>query len=179
MLYPRPEGRGNIHKTNFLKLGKDKKKKSDKGSSKNSGSGKIAIVVSRFNHEITSGLLSGAVSTIIDSGRTEKDYKIVEVPGAFEIPLATKQLCLTGKYCGIVCLGAVIKGETAHFEYISDSVTRGISQLTLEFNLPIAFGVITCYTDEQAEKRSSPNAENKGAEAARSTIEMIDLLKSL
>src|SRR5690349_18055189 len=144
-------------------MGKDKKKKSGKSS----GSGKLAIVVSRFNHEVTSGLLSGALSAIIDSGRTEKDYKIVEVPGAFEIPLVTKQLCLSGKYCGIICLGAVIKGETAHFEYISDSVTRGISQLTLEFNLPIAFGVITCYTDEQAVKRSSPDAENKGAEAAR------------
>ncbi len=152
-------------------MAKDKKKKS--------GSGRIAIVVSRFNIEITNGLLSGAMGALIESGIAEKDIKIVKCPGAFEIPLVAKQLCRSGKYCGIICLGAGIKGETAHFEYISGAVTRGIAQLNLEYNIPIAFGVLTCFTDEQAVKRSSNDAENKGAEAAKSTIEMIDILKSI
>ena|SRR5688572_7623009 len=160
-------------------MGKDKKKKSGKGSSRKFSSGRIAVIVSRFNSEVTHGLLKGAMSVLTGSGIAEQDVKVIEVPGAFEIPLTAKQLCRSGQYCGIICLGAVIKGETAHFEYISDSVTRGIGKLTLEYNIPISFGVLTCYTDEQAIKRSSPDDENKGAEAARSTLEMIDILKSI
>jgi 6,7-dimethyl-8-ribityllumazine synthase len=154
-------------------MSKDKKKKSG------SKSGKIAIVVSRFNNEVTTGLLNGAISELVNSGRDKNDVRVVECPGAFEIPLVVKELCRSGKYCGIICLGAVIKGETAHFEYISYAVTKGISALTLEFEIPIAFGVLTCYNDEQAVKRSQDNAENKGAEAAKSVIEMIDILKSI
>src|SRR5690242_13224630 len=109
---------------------KEKKKKS----------GKIAIVVSRFNSEVTTGLLNGAVTELVNSGREKKDIRIVECPGAFEIPLVTKELLRSGKYCGIICLGSVIKGETAHFEYISYAVTKGIISLTLEFEIPIGFG---------------------------------------
>ena len=152
-------------------MAKEKKKKS--------GSGKIAVVVSRFNSEVTNGLLSGAMGVLTGSGFSEKDVKIIECPGAFEIPLVVKQLCRSGKYCGIICLGAVIKGETAHFEYISGAVSRGIAQLTLDYNIPVSFGVLTCFTDEQAVRRSSNDAENKGAEAAKSTLEMIDILKSI
>lgn len=155
-------------------MAKDKNKKSQKKKS-----GRIAIIVSRFNSEVTGGLLNGALSALQNAGYDEKDYRIIEVPGAFEIPLTAKQLCLSGKYCGIICLGAVIKGETAHFEYISYAVTKGIANLTLEYSIPISFGVITTYNDEQAEKRSRDDEHNKGAEAAKSTLEMIDLLKTI
>jgi 6,7-dimethyl-8-ribityllumazine synthase len=150
-------------------MGKEKKRKS----------GKIAIAASRFNKEITEGLLNGALAVLHENNFDQKDVKIVYCPGAFEIPLTAKQLCQTGKYCGIICLGAVIKGETAHFEYISDAVTRGILQLNLEFGIPVSFGVLTCYTDEQALKRSGSDAENKGAEAANAVLEMIKLLKEI
>lgn len=150
-------------------MAKDKKKKS----------GKIAIVVSRFNKEISDGLLNGAMETLCANDYNEKDIKIVSCPGAFEIPLVAKHLCESGKYCGIICLGAVIKGETAHFEYISYAVTQGIAQLNLEFGIPVSFGVLTCYTDEQAIKRSANDGENKGKDAALAVIEMINLLKSI
>lgn len=158
------------------------KKKSDKNRSdkkKIKPSGRIAVIVSRFNPEVTNGLLNGALTTLVESGMNEKDIKIIECPGAFEIPLIAKQLCRSGKYCGVICLGAVIKGDTAHFEYISNAVTNGIASLTLEYNMPISFGVLTCYTDEQAVKRSSKDEHNKGIEAAKAVIEMIALLKTL
>ncbi len=150
-------------------MAKDKKKKP----------GRIAIVVSRFNKEISEGLLKGALDALRENDYSEKEFKIFECPGAFEIPLTAKQLCQSGKYCGIVCLGAVIKGETAHFEYISDAVTRGIAQLNLEFDIPVVFGVLTCYNQEQAVKRSSEDSENKGREAALAAMDMIRLLKTI
>ena len=149
-------------------MAKDKKKKS----------GRIAVVVSNFNKEVTTGLLSGAMEVLTSNGYEEKDLKIIHCPGAFEIPLIAKHLCESGKYCGIICLGAVIKGETAHFEYISQAVTQGIADLNLEFGIPVSFGVLTCYTDEQALKRSNSGAENKGKEAAQAAIDMIGLLKT-
>ena len=148
-------------------MAKDKKKKS----------GRIAIVVSNFNKEVSTGLLNGAMRILSANDYSEKDIKIVHCPGAFEIPLAAKHLAQTGKYCGIICLGAVIKGETAHFEYISDAVSNGIAQLNLEFDIPVAFGVLTTYTEEQAKARSADNDENKGKEAALAVLEMIKLLK--
>ncbi|MCI0449029.1 MAG: 6,7-dimethyl-8-ribityllumazine synthase [Chlorobi bacterium] len=150
-------------------MAKDKKRKS----------GKIAIVVSNYNKLVTEGLLKGALEVIKESDFDEKDLKIIYCPGAFEIPLTAKHLCESGKYCAVICLGAVIKGETAHFDYISDAVTRGILQLNLEFGIPVTFGVLTCYTEEQAIKRSSNDAENKGREAAQTAIEMIKLLKEI
>jgi len=150
-------------------MGKEKKRKS----------GKLAIVASRFNKEVTDGLLNGALGVLHENDYDTKDVKIIYCPGAFEIPLTARQLCRSGKYCGIICLGAVIKGETAHFEYISDAVSRGILQLNLEFGIPVSFGVLTCYTDEQAMRRSGADAENKGAEAANAVLEMVKLLKEI
>ena len=142
-------------------------------------SGQIAIVVSKFNSEVTDGLLSGAMSILSKNGFDENNLTIVHCPGAFEIPLTAKALCETGKYCGIICLGAVIKGETAHFEYISYAVTHGIMQLNLDYGIPVSFGVLTSYNDEQAVKRSSGDGHNKGAEAASAALEMIGLLKNI
>lgn len=140
---------------------------------------RIAIVVSRFNEEVTGGLLKGAIGCLTENGYEEKDLKIVYCPGAFEIPLTAKHLCRSGKYCGIICLGAVIKGQTAHFEYISHAVTQGIMLLNVEFEIPVSYGVLTCYTDEQAAKRSSDDAHNKGREAAGAVLDMIKLLKDI
>jgi len=147
--------------------------------SKKKRSGNIAIVVSRFNPEVTTGLLKGAMVTLMTNGFKEENITILHVPGAFEIPLAAKQLCLSGKYCGVICLGAVIKGDTAHFEYISESVAHGLMKLNLEMDIPVSFGVLTCYNDEQAEKRSADDEHNKGREAASAVIEMIALLKEI
>lgn len=152
-------------------MAKQKKKRSGKKVS-----GRIAIVVSRFNEEVTGGLLKGALDLLHENNFESKRITIVHCPGAFEIPLTAKHLCMTGKYCGVICLGAVIKGETAHFEYISNAVTNGIMTLNLEYNMPVSYGVITCYTDEQAVKRSSSDAHNKGREAASAVLDMIKLL---
>lgn len=142
-------------------------------------SGNIAIVVSRFNEEVTNGLLKGAVKFLHENNFEDKNITIIYTPGAFEIPLTAKELCISGKYCGVICLGAVIKGETAHFEYISNAVSKGIMSLNLEFNLPVSFGVLTCYTDEQAIKRSGDDEYNKGKEAASAVLDMIRLLKEI
>lgn len=147
--------------------------------SKKKRSGNIAIVVSRFNPEVTTGLQKGAMETLMANGFKEENITILNVPGAFEIPLAAKQLCRSGKYCGVICLGAVIKGDTAHFEYISESVAFGLMKLNLEMDIPVSFGVLTCYNDEQAEKRSADDEHNKGREAASAVLEMISLLKDI
>lgn len=141
--------------------------------------GNIAIVVSKFNEEVTGGLLKGALKFLDENNFEEKNINVISVPGAYEIPLTAKQLCMTGKYCGIICLGAVIKGETAHFEYISNAVSNGIMSLNLEYSMPISFGVLTCYTDEQAVKRSADDEHNKGREAASAVLDMIKLLKEI
>lgn len=143
------------------------------------GSGRIAIIVSRFNEEVTGGLLKGASGYLNENGFDNKNVDIVYVPGAFEIPLTVKTLCMNGKYCGIICLGAVIKGETAHFEYISNAVSNGLMSLNLEYNIPVSFGILTCYTEEQAIKRSSDDEHNKGREAAGAVLDMIRLLKEI
>jgi 6,7-dimethyl-8-ribityllumazine synthase len=150
-------------------MAKEKKRKS----------GKIGIVVSNYNKLVTEGLLKGAIETLKQNDFSEKDFKVVYCPGAFEIPQTAKKLCETGKYCAVICLGAVIKGETAHFDYISYAVTQGILKLNLEFDIPVSFGVLTCYTEEQAIRRSSNDDENKGSEAAKSALDMIKLLKEI
>lgn len=143
-----------------------KKKKSTK---------KIAIVASNFNKEITDGLLGGALNTLKENGYDEEKITIIHCPGAFEIPFTAKKICESKKYSVVICLGAVIRGETAHFEYISASVTSGIAKLNLEYDIPVIFGVLTCFTDEQAIARSSNNPDNKGDEAALAAIEMMKL----
>jgi len=160
-------------------MAKVKKNKAAKKNSAKKVSGRIAIIVSRFNEEVTGGLLSGAISVLHENKFDDKSITIVYIPGAFEIPLTAKHLCMSGKYCGIICLGAVIKGETAHFEYISSAVSNGIMSLNLEYNMPVSFGVLTCYTDEQAATRSSKDEHNKGREAAHAVLDMIKLLKEI
>jgi 6,7-dimethyl-8-ribityllumazine synthase len=147
--------------------------------SKKDKSIKIAVVVSRFNENVTQGLLEGALGELALGGVKEKNIKVVFCPGAFEIPLTAEALCRTKKYSAVVCLGAVIKGETAHFEYISYAVTKGIMQLNLEYMIPVTFGVLTSYTEEQALERSKEGEGNKGAEAARAALDMIEVLKSV
>ena len=145
-----------------------------------SGSGlRIGIVVSRFNSEITEGLLRGAMRALIASEVAEKDITVIEVPGAFEIPFALDLLAIQKNYDALIALGCVIKGETAHFEYISDSAMNGIIAVGQKSGTPVSCGLLTTYTEEQAIARSGDNEENKGSEAAFTAIEMANLAKQL
>jgi len=156
-----------------------------KGS--NTGGGyKIAIISSRFNEEITGNLIEGAIKSFTGNGVSKDDIKIFYVPGAFEIPTVLERLCLKNeelKFDGFLTIGGVIKGETAHFEYISSSVSQNINNISSMYGFPIGFCVLTTYTDEQAEARSRMdvcNSEtNKGFESAEAVIEMINLLKQI
>ena len=139
---------------------------------------KVAIVAARFNFFVVEHLISGAKEALLKSGAHEDDIEIFYVPGAFEISLALKKVVGTGKFDGIVALGAVIRGGTPHFEYVSGECVKGISQVSLDSEIPIAFGVLTVDTVEQAIERSG-TSENKGAEAAESTIQMISLINKL
>jgi 6,7-dimethyl-8-ribityllumazine synthase len=136
---------------------------------------KIAVVVSRFNEEVTEGLLNGVMEAFTENTLTNKNIDIISCPGAFEIPFTAKKLLKKKKYHAVICLGAVIKGETAHFEYISYAVTKGVLQLNLDFDVPVIFGVLTCYNEEQALIRSAPGINNKGREAALAALEMIEM----
>jgi len=140
---------------------------------------KFAIVVSRFNEDVTLGLLDGAKKTLSEKGYDNHHVDVIFAPGAFETPLIAKKLARTGRYLGVICLGAVIKGDTAHFEFISLGAATGIMQEMLETEVPIAFGVLTTYTDEQAVVRSRTDAHNKGREAALACIETAQILKAL
>lgn len=139
---------------------------------------KIAIVAAKFNFFVVEHLISGAKEALLKSGTKENDIEIFYVPGAFEIPLALKKVVGTGKFDGVVALGAVIRGGTPHFEYVAGECVKGISQISLDSEIPIAFGVLTVDTVEQAIERSG-SSENKGAEAAESTIQMISLIDKL
>jgi 6,7-dimethyl-8-ribityllumazine synthase len=136
---------------------------------------KFAIVVSRFNELISKKLLEGALDCITRHGGNTDEVDIAWVPGAFEIPVAAKRFAAMKKYDAIICLGAVIRGATPHFEYIAGEVTKGIAQVSLEFSLPVAYGVITPDTLEQALQRAGTKAGNKGWDAGLSAIEMADL----
>ena len=140
---------------------------------------RFAIVVSRFNEEITSGLLSGARSTLLEAGVHEDDVTLVHVPGAFEIPVTALRLAQTSRFDAVICLGCLIKGDTMHFEYIADAASHGIMHASLTTGVPVAFGVLTTMTDEQAFARSAPGDGNKGREAALAAIEMATLFKRL
>ena len=139
---------------------------------------KIAIVAAKFNFFVVEHLISGAKEALLKSGTKENDIEIFYVPGAFEIPLALKKVVGTGKFDGVVALGAVIRGGTPHFEYVAGECVKGISQISLDSEIPIAFGVLTVDTVEQAIERSG-SSENKGAEAAEGTIQMISLIDKL
>ena len=140
---------------------------------------RFGIVVSRFNDFITSNLLVGTLEGFKESGVDKADLKILKVPGAFEIPQAAKKLCSTGSIDAVVCLGAVIRGETSHFDYICAEASRGIGQVGLEFNIPVLFGVLTTENLEQAIARSGSGSSNKGRETALAAVEMATLNKKL
>jgi len=140
---------------------------------------RIAVIVSRFNEEITDGLLQGALGYLSDNGEPVDASDIVEAPGAFETPLLAQKLAKTGRYDGVVCLGCVIKGDTAHFEFISIGAAMGIMTATLQTEVPISFGILTTYSDAQAEIRSRPGAENKGREAAAACLASIKALRAI
>jgi 6,7-dimethyl-8-ribityllumazine synthase len=136
----------------------------------------IGIVMSRFNETISRSLLKGAVDGIEDSGISKSSLKIIEVPGAFEIPLAAQALARTKKIHGIICVGAVIRGETPHFDFVCRAVTDGCLRLQLDHSIPMAFGVLTTDTVEQALARAKPDSSNKGFEAAKVVLEMIEMI---
>lgn len=140
---------------------------------------RIGIVVSRFNSFITERLLEGAVDALVRHGADEQEIHIARVPGAFEIPLATKKMAASGAYDAIIALGAVIRGSTPHFDYVSAEVTKGVAAVSLESGIPVAFGVLTTDSIEQAIERAGTKAGNKGFEAAVTVIETINLLKSI
>ena len=140
---------------------------------------KIALVAARFNSFVVEHLIKGAKEALLKHGAEENDIELLYVPGAFEIPLALKKVASSGKYDGIVALGAVIRGGTPHFEYVAGECVKGISQASLDSEIPISFGVLTVDTVDQAIERAGDNSGNKGAEAAESTIRMISLLEKL
>ena len=140
---------------------------------------KIAIAVSRFNDFITSRLLEGAKDAIVRSGGKAEDVTVVKVPGAFELPLTAKGLAMSKKYDGVICIGAVIRGSTPHFEYVAGQVSKGVQNVTLESGVPVSFGVLTADTLEQAIERAGSKHGNKGQTAALTVIEMVNVLKQL
>ena len=137
---------------------------------------KFAIVVSRFNDFITEKLVSGALDALVRSGARDEDIDLVRVPGAFEIPLMAKRMAAKGRYDAIVCLGAVIRGATPHFDYVSAEVTKGVAVVSLESDLPVIFGIVTTDTIEQAIERAGTKAGNKGWSAAMAAVEMANLM---
>jgi 6,7-dimethyl-8-ribityllumazine synthase len=140
---------------------------------------KFGIVASRFNDFISGRLIDGAVDALTRAGADEKDIVIFKVPGAFELPLTAKKVAKSARFDAVICLGAVIRGATPHFEYISAEVSKGIASVGLEAEIPVVFGVLTTDTIEQAIERAGTKSGNKGADAAMSAIEMVDLFKKL
>jgi 6,7-dimethyl-8-ribityllumazine synthase len=140
---------------------------------------KIGIIVSRFNDFITAKLLDGALEGLKSYGGADDDLTVVHVPGAFEIPSVAARMAASGKYDALVCLGAVIRGDTPHFEYVCDAVTHGISKAVWEYRVPISFGVLTTENVQQAMERSGVKDANKGYEAALTAVEMVSVLRQV
>lgn len=140
---------------------------------------KFGIIVGRFNEFIGGKLLTGALDALKRHGVSEEDIDITWVPGAFEIPLVAKKMAKSGNYDGVICLGAVIRGATPHFDYVSSEVTKGVAHVSLETEIPVIFGVLTTDTIEQAIERAGTKAGNKGYDAAVTAIEMANLLKQI
>ncbi len=143
------------------------------------GNDNFAIIVSRFNDLVTKRLLEGAVDTLKRHGLPESGMTVVHVPGSFELPLVAQRLAHSGKFQAVICLGAVIQGETTHHEYINHQMAAGILQASLTSGVPVTFGVLTCQTMEQALDRAGGKAGNKGIEASLAAIEMVDVLRKL
>jgi 6,7-dimethyl-8-ribityllumazine synthase len=140
---------------------------------------RFGIVVARWNEAITRKLLDGAVATLTQHGIADESIDVAWVPGSFEIPLAAQRMAASGDYAAVLCLGAVIKGETSHDEHINRAVSLAISQIALTADIPVLFGVLTCETMEQAIHRAGGNVGNKGAECAEAALHMVGLLKNL
>jgi 6,7-dimethyl-8-ribityllumazine synthase len=140
---------------------------------------RFAIVVARFNTAITAALLEGAVATLTEHGVADDHVSVVQVPGAFEIPITAKRLAASGRYEAIIALGAVVRGGTPHFEYVAGECARGVSRVALDENVPVIFGVLTTDTDGQARDRAGGKDGNKGSEAAHAGLEMVSLLRRL
>lgn len=137
---------------------------------------RFGVVVGRFNSFVVESLLDGTLDTLKRHGAKEKDIEIVRVPGAFEIPLAAKRMAATKRFDAVIALGAVIRGGTPHFEYVAGECTKGLAAVMMEFDIPVAFGVLTVDTIEQAIERAGTKAGNKGVEATLSAIEMVNVL---
>ena len=139
----------------------------------------FGIVVSRFNSFICERLLEGAIDALVRHGASETDITVARIPGAFEIPLAAKTMVASQKFDAVICLGAVIRGSTPHFEYVSSEVSKGVASVSLDSGIPVAFGVLTVDTIEQAVERAGTKAGNKGFEAAVTAIETTNVIKAL
>ncbi len=143
------------------------------------GKGKYAIVVSRFNEFITSKLLGGAVDCLQRHGASDDQITVVWVPGAIEITVAAKRLASSGNYSAVICLGAVIRGQTSHYDYVCQQISRGVGQVNYDTSVPAIFGILTCDTIEQAVERAGTKHGNAGASAAMSAIEMVNVLEQI
>lgn len=140
---------------------------------------KVGIVASRFNEFITSKLLSGAIDGLVRHGVREADITTAWVPGAFEIPLIAGKMAKSGKYDAVICVGAVIRGATSHYDYVCNEVSKGIAQVSLQSDIPVLFGVVTTDTIEQAIERAGTKAGNKGYDCALSAVEMVNLIRQI
>ncbi len=140
---------------------------------------KVGIVVARFNEFITSKLLSGAMDGLLRHNVKEEDIQVAWVPGAFEIPLIASKMAKSGKYDAVICLGAVIRGSTSHYDYVCNEVSKGIAAVSLETGIPVMFGVLTTENIEQAIERAGSKAGNKGSECAEGAIEMVNLIREM
>ena len=140
---------------------------------------RFAIVVSRFNDFICSRLVEGAMDALLRHGALDEQVLLVKVPGAFELPLAARKLAMSGQYDAVICIGAVIRGATPHFDYVAAEVSKGIANVSIESNIPITFGVLTTDNLEQAIERAGSKSGNKGFEAAVAAIEMANLFTAL
>jgi 6,7-dimethyl-8-ribityllumazine synthase len=138
---------------------------------------KVGIVLSKFNQFVSERLLEGALDALYKLGAGEEDITIFKVPGSFEVPVVAKKLALTKKYDGLICLGALIRGDTPHFDFLSAEVTKGLAQISLDHGLPVSFGILTVDTIEQGIERAGTKAGNKGYDAALSLVETINLLQ--
>lgn len=140
---------------------------------------KVALVVSRFNDFITSRLADGAVDCLVRHGGAKENITIVKVPGAFELPLVCAKLAASGKYSGLVALGAIIRGATPHFDFVSAECSKGLAHVSLNYSIPVGFGLLTCDNMEQAVERAGSKAGNKGVEAALAMLETVRVLEQI
>lgn len=140
---------------------------------------RVALIASRFNDDVTEGLVRGAREALAECGVRDDAVTLVRVPGAFELPVTARRLAETGRFDAIVCLGCLIKGDTMHFEYIAEAASQGIMRVSVDTGVPVAFGLLTVLTDEQAAVRSAEGPDNKGREAALAAVEMATLTRRL